>query len=1203
MSIRTRFLLGYFAVFAIMIAVSGLMYQSVNRLIEAQDWVSHTNEVTQKANALIKLMIDQETGLRGYALTMNEEFLEPYKAAEITIQSELADLRELVSDNPSQVNKLDKIMTSMTGWQQEYAQPAIEVTRKIADNVNSNNLEVQFREIFQAKTGKALMDHIRAEIAGFVNIEDILMNERAAKTNEAVGFTFQIVIVGNIVAIFCGMTILFFTTRSVLMQVGGEPSDIARIADEISQGNLDLELDEDSESGTGIKAAITKMLISLRENRAQNQRTEWLKTGASQLDATLRGVEELSQLGEKALGFLTAYLGAVVGAFFVETGDEGYVCVAGHALNPNNGKLPHFGYGEGLVGQVALEKRIMTFSTPADYLQVVSGLGDALPRSICLVPLIYDQEEVIGVVELGFIGAIEPRALTFLNLVVESIAVAVAMLISRQKIAQALEQSQQLGEELQAQQEELRVSNEELEEQTQQLQVSEKQLQAQEEELRAANEELQEQAQMLEERQNEVSDRNRALQSAQVQLEEKTRNLEISSRYKSEFLANMSHELRTPLNSLLILSRDLMTNREGNLSADQVESAEVIYNSGNDLLNLISEILDLAKIESGKMQLNVGEVDVAEIKARLESNFRHMAESQGLDFEVVVEDGVPVSLQTDPQRLDQILKNLLSNAIKFTREGSVRVRIFRPDSDQALSGSGLVPGSVCAVAVTDTGVGIPADKLAEVFEAFHQVDGTISRRFGGTGLGLSISRELTRVLGGQLQVVSEEGSGSTFTLFLPLEWAEREVDNKIPAAQPPVPAEPKQPAKAKAPVASIADDRNLLQEGERRVLIIEDDVGFAGILGKLCHNRAFKFLHAATGEEGLRLTEEFRPDAIFLDIKLPGIQGLDLLGRLKQNRELRHIPVHVMSVEESAAEAYQLGAIGFLNKPTERKLLDEAFQKIEKFMTGKLRKLLIVEDDRNQQKSIIKLIGNGDVTTVVAATGQAALETLLQGPVDCMILDLTLPDMSGFELLHQLTKHEGLELPPTIIYTGRELTQEEVIKLQHYTQSIIIKGVHSPERLLDEASLFLHRVVAGLPEQKQKMIRALYESDDLFTGRKLLLVDDDMRNVFALSKVLEQKGFEVFKAANGQMALDVLAVEPAIDLVLMDIMMPVMDGFEAMRRIRLQPGFANLPILALTAKAMKEDRDRCIKAGANDYFTKPVDVERLLSLLRVWLHR
>lgn len=976
-------------------------------------------------------------------------------------------------------------------------------------------------------------------------------------------------------------------------------------AQRIGAGELEVVIPVKADDEIGkVSQAFNLMAANLRAAAKEKQASEWLRNGRMQIDEELRGVDDLYGLGQKTLGFLTGYLGALAGVFFVEKGEEGYVCLAGHAIDPENGRVPSFRRGEGLVGQVAVEKKMKSFSSPADYLRIASGLGEKLPTEICLVPLVYDQTEVVGVIELGFFGNIEPQKLEFLDLVAESIAVAVAMLFSRQKIALALEQSQRLTEELQTQQEELRAANEELEEQTQQLQASEEQLKAQEEELRAANEELEENSRMLEERQKEVSERNSALQSAQEQLEEKSRNLEISSRYKSEFLANMSHELRTPLNSLLILSRDLMTNRDGNLNADQVESAEVIYNSGNDLLNLISEILDLAKIESGKMTLNVAEMDITAVKSRLESNFRHMAESRGLDFDVVIDEDAPATLRTDAQRLDQILKNLLSNAIKFTNEGSVNVRFFRPHSDLDLSDSGLEAEFTCAIAVTDTGVGIPADKLGEVFEAFRQVDGTTSRSFGGTGLGLSISRELTRVLGGQLQVTSEEGSGSTFTLFLPLEYAEHELSDNAPSVQPATgPAEPKQPVKAKAPVSSIEDDRDLVLEGERCVLIIEDDASFAGILGKLCHSKDFKFLHAATGEEGLHLTEEFRPDAIFLDIKLPGIQGLDLLGRLKQNRELRHIPVHVMSVEESSAEAFQLGAIGFLNKPTERESLEQAFQKIEKFTTGRLRKLLIVEDDQNQQKSIIKLIGNGDVTAVVAASGQAALETLQQGPVDCMILDLKLPDMSGFELLQRLTDQDGLVLPPTIVYTGRELSLEEVEKLRHYTQSIIIKGVQSPERLLDEASLFLHRMVASMPKQKQKMIRDLYDSDELFAGCKLLLADDDMRNVFALSKVLEQKGFEVFKAANGQKALDTLAAESSIDLVLMDIMMPVMDGLEAMRRIRSQPCFAKLPILALTAKAMKEDRSRCIEAGANDYLAKPVDVERLLSLLRVWLHR
>jgi PAS domain S-box-containing protein len=749
-------------------------------------------------------------------------------------------------------------------------------------------------------------------------------------------------------------------------------------------------------------------------------------------------------------------------------------------------------------------------------------------------------------------------------------------------ITTTIEQSQQLAlqsEELQTQQEELRQMNEELEEQAQILKQ-------QQEELQATNEELEEQAQRLE-------IRNREVESARADIEQKTRQLEISSRYKSEFLANMSHELRTPLNSLLILSKDLADNKKKNLIPDQVESAEIINRSGQDLLGLINEVLDLSKIEAGKMVLNIERLSLKRFAGDLQRNFKHQAENKGLGYTVTLEKGLPEAIRTDSRRLDQVLKNLLSNALKFTEQGSVNVT-FKMQGEDRIS-----------IAVQDTGIGVPDDKKAVIFEAFQQADGSTSRKYGGTGLGLSISRELIKLLGGDISLTSKINEGATFTVVIPLELAseelqvERTYKKAETAGKPPV-AEKRNEF---FNYQTIPDDRESIQEHDRVLLVIEDDTKFSKILLNQAHDKGFKCLVAATGEDGLALAEQFEPQAIILDMDLPGIDGNTVLMDLKANPLIRHIPVHIMSASERSVEPIKRGAIEYLTKPVNRKQLEDAFNRMESFIARKMKNLLVIEDDENARKATRKLIGNGDVKCLEAGTGKEAIRLFKENHIDCIVLDLGLPDMSGFDLIHQLEELKDGHVPPIIIYTGRELNREENSELEKYAESIIIKGVKSEERLLDETALFLHRTISSLPELKQKLITGLYDKESIFVDKKILVVDDDMRNVFALSKVLKERGVQIHKAENGVIALKILDEEPNIDLVLMDIMMPEMDGYEAMRRIRSQIKFRKLPVIALTAKAMKDDKQKCIDAGANDYVAKPVELERLLSLIRVWLSK
>ncbi len=739
------------------------------------------------------------------------------------------------------------------------------------------------------------------------------------------------------------------------------------------------------------------------------------------------------------------------------------------------------------------------------------------------------------------------------------------------------------GEELQTQQEELKQLNEELEEQSQNLKQ-------QQEELQMTNEELEEQTQSLEVKNIEV-------ETAKNDIEQKRKQLEISSKYKSEFLANMSHELRTPLNSLLILSKDLSENRNKNLDSVQVESAEIIYKSGCDLLVLINEVLDLSKIEAGKMSINIEPVSLKIFANELIHEFKHHADQKGLKLNAKLDKELPEFIRTDSQRLNQILKNLLSNAIKFTEKGSVSIRIDRNTE------------SAIIISVADTGIGIQEDKQMAVFEAFQQADGGTSRKYGGTGLGLSISRELAKLLGGEIKLSSKINEGSTFSLLIPLELV---LEQEHKSTNSPSNYREQESALFKPLLSNetkylnypnIKDDRDIIAIDDKTVLIIEDDLKFATIILRQANKKGFKCLSAATGEDGLLLALKHKPQAIILDMILPGINGHAVLLELKANPSLRHIPVHIISAKERSLEPIREGAVEYLMKPVAKEDLEEAFNRIENFVNRKIKNLLIIEDNENSRKAMRILIGNGDVKCFEAATGLEAMTLYQQNHIDCMILDIGLPDMSGFDLIHKLEKINGNNLPPVIVYTGKELTKEENNELQKYAESIIIKGVKSEERLLDETALFLHRTISNMPKSKQLIINSLYDKEKAFHAKKILLVDDDMRNLFALSKILTERGMEIIKAENGKNALEMLDLHPNIDLVLMDIMMPEMDGYEAMKRIRLNVKFKNLPVIALTAKAMKDDKQKCINAGANDYITKPIDVERLLSLMRVWLSK
>ncbi len=1000
---------------------------------------------------------------------------------------------------------------------------------------------------------------------------------------------------------------------------------------EIAGGELTLVDIKTPKNEIGVlNESFREAVKSLRTAKAAQEQHNWLKTGQSDLDDRMRGEQIMETLCRQVITYVTVYLGAQVGAFYVKDGSGLFRLAASYAYKAPGNLANEFKVGEGLIGQAALEKRpILLTKVPENYITVTSGLGERRPKNILVMPLVFG-DATLGVMEMGSFEEFSEDHKAFLEEVGERIAIAIHSASARDRLHEVLVVTQQQSEELQvrqkelqaaneeleehtrrlqsseeelkAQQEELQAANEELEEQTQQLQASEELLKTQHEELQATNEELEEKTHALEQERNSITVKNRELEVIGLDLERRAKELEITGRYKSEFLANMSHELRSPLNSLLLLAQELAANKQQNLDDRQIESAEIIYHSGHDLLNLINEILDLSKIEAGRMELHIAEVSLAQCAEDLVAEFKPQADARGLELSTRLSGKLPETIASDRQRLDQILRNLIANAIKFTRAGSITLDLHRPQPGVLLRRSGLDPLQAVAISVIDTGIGIADDKQMLIFEAFLQADDSTSRQYGGTGLGLSISRELAKLLGGEITVESKEGEGATFTLYLPEKHRPARMPSDEPAVRAITPVAAR-PAPTRPPGEAIADDRDTIQADDRVILVIEDDLHFAQTLHRFCHERRFKCLHAADGESGLELAARFKPDAVILDIRLPGIGGWTVLETLKSDPDLRHIPVHMMSIEQETVEAYRKGAIGFLSKPVSLQQLNQAFNRIEKVIRRHVKRLLVVEDDPVMSRKIAELIGNGDVETKSVGNGRDALEELRTGAYDCVILDLKLPDISGFEVLKQLDTFKEITIPPIIIYTGKDLTHDEEYQLQQYASSIIVKGVKSQERLLDETALFLHRVIKDLPSSKRAMISTLYDSETIFEGKKILMVDDDMRNVFALSKVLEEQGMQVFKAADGQKALALLDKEPDMHMVLMDIMMPIMDGYEALRRIRSQPRFQHLPILAITAKAMKEDRVKCIEAGANDYLAKPVDIDKLLSLMRVWLYR
>jgi CheY-like chemotaxis protein len=1200
MKLRTQVLLGYIVVFALMIIVAGVTHQGTSALIENQQLVEETHEAKTKARYLMRLLVDMETGVRGYALTGKDELLEPFESAKPLCDSTIAELKTAKADSPQQLARVKEIETIAIRWQKEVAAPVLQARRTMNPGAGEEHLH-DIVALVERENSRLLMRSLRDTVTKFVDVEAGLLQQQKDASVHSATQCIWIVIASTIAAIGLGIVAMTLVTRAIMRQVGGEPAAIAAITGEIAQGNLDVAFEDGENAATGIRASVGSMLAALRENRTHTQQQDWLKTGIARLNEVMSGDPEIDSLATNVISEIATYLDAQVGAFYIlqEEARPVLTLTGSYAFTKRKNLANAFYLGESLVGQAALEKQpILLKNVPEDYVCITSALGERVPRFICIMPFMYEGN-VRGVLELGTLHEMPDQHLEYLKQAMPALAVAVESAQGRTALAKSLAESQQLSEELQAQQEELRIANEELEQQTQRLEESEERLKAQQEELEVTNEELEEKNDLLDRQKRDV-------EAARKDIEKKAAELALASKYKSEFLANMSHELRTPLNSLLLLAQGLAQNKTGNMSEEQVESARIIHGSGSDLLNLINEILDLSKIEAGKMDLKIEAVRLESVANSLQDSFGHMADAKGLAFAVEIRPEAPREIQADRKRMEQIIRNLVSNALKFTESGSVSITIGKADSTANLSRSGLATSSALAIEVKDTGIGIDPAQQDLIFEAFQQADGGTSRKYGGTGLGLSISRELANLLGGEIQLLSTPGKGSTFTLYMPLELKPKGKDSAKDTGVITVSrnAHAEQPvaAKSAAPHPEIEDDRETVVAGDKTILIIEDDPRFATTLREKCHGKGFKCLTAPSGETGLELAVNYLPAAVILDIRLPGMDGWAVLNELKENTATRHIPVHVISVEESSLKAIRSGAIGHAVKPVDQEHLEEVFRKFEQAVPGSPRRVLVVEDNPEIRKNTVALIRSDDITVDEAESGKQAIQALRDNHYDCMVLDLNLPDADGGSLL-KVMEREGLALPPVIVHTARELTEDEEFELREHADSIVIKDVRSQERLLDEVSLFLHRVVSEMPEKARQIIRDLHDTDALLRDKTVLIVDDDMRTTFALSHLLSERGMKTLKAENGEKALRRLQENPGVDLVLMDIMMPVMDGYETMSRIRAQEPLRKLPIIVLTAKAMDEDREKCIRAGANDYLPKPVNPDRLLSMMRVWLYR
>ncbi|MWB96868.1 response regulator [Flavobacterium sp. GA093] len=1167
----------------ILMVSSTASYLSIKNLLDSNYWVNHTQEVIYNLNEGSAVITEAQTSMRGYLISGDEQFLDRYNASEPLSDKYFNKLEELTIDNPSQQKSL-KELKELRSIFFKYLNNQVVKKRLNKNAVNFDLLE-----------GKKMMDKIRTYFKDIETSEQVLLKERNEKSERYGNYSFVLIITAFIISFI--ITIVFLSrilkdySERTKLQEELEKKDketaerihvISTIAGNISNGNYDVKVDVTESDALGsVGDSLNAMSNSLKISFDLLSQKEWLQTGIAELNNAMLGDKEIHELAQDVIEFLCNYTNSNAGVLYVLEGDELYA-TAGYSYIPNKNR-ERIKRGEGLIGQSIVTGKILELKDlSANDIQISYALGEIKPTHIVAVPLL--DTKIEGAIELASIYGFSELHLEFLQIVSGNIGIALKSTQNRKRVFELLEETQSQSEELKLQHSELEAINAELEAQTEKLQASEEELRVQQEELEQTNEELSERSVLLEEKNNEI--------------QKKSEALELTTRYKSEFLANMSHELRTPLNSILLLSRLLSENNNESMNEEEIEFAKVIQSSGNSLLALIDEILDLSKIEAGKMELEFLDVSTQEITDGLSNLFSQVAKEKNIDFKIIA-DEAPVVIKTDKMRLEQILKNLISNAIKFTEKGSVSLEIKINDDDDKI---------ICFI-VKDTGIGIPLDKQPLIFEAFQQADGSTKRKYGGTGLGLSISRELAKLLNGEIILHSKENEGSSFTLCLPVfgsvlkkvmvekappiefvEAEEEDNDSKYNYISTVIPDE-------------IEDDRDSITRDDKVILIVEDDMSFAKSLLAFTRKSGYKGVVSVRGDYALNFTLLYKPVGILLDIELPIKSGWQVLDELKSNAQTKHIPVHIMSSHKLKQESLLKGAVDFLDKPVAFEKIPEVFMRIEHIIKKESQKVLIIEDNRKHAKALAYFLETYNINSEIKSEVKDGLESLSKSEVDCVILDMGIPDKHAYEILDGVKKSPGLENLPVIVFTGKSLSLKEEVKIKKYADSIIVKTAHSYQRMLDEVSLFLHLVEESKDEKgKKESHKKLHLLNNILFDKTVLIVDDDVRNIYSLTKALETFKMNVITAFDGNEAIKSLEENPHTDIVLLDMMMPNMDGYETAEKIRSNPKLINLPLIAVTAKAMTGDREKCIKAGASDYITKPVDIDQLLSLLRVWLY-
>lgn len=1190
---KRNLLVGYGVSVFLLVVSSIASYISITNLLSSSKMVNNTQQVINKLESVISVLKDAETSQRGYLLTEDESFLEYYHGADQKCLQLISEVKQLTSGNAQQQTESDLLKNTVI---RRY-----NVLRRVIESKKDGQpINVQ-----TFRLGKQLMDDVRSIVVSMEKREQLELEQRIFKMNRFAASTPLLIVVASVLAIIVTIVSFFrvlndYNKRTELQEtlqqkdeeISNRIAAIKNVADQVSSGNYQLKFeDEESDALGGIAGSLNKMAESLNYSFSKLKDREWLQTGIAQLNEIMIGKKQLDELTYHVVEFITAYTNSQAGAFYLDTGNKTIELSASIALNKKaiRTELP---FGEGIAGQSAQSGKVIHLQDILDPEIVIDYSGGSLkPRSIIAIPIFYETT-FKGVIELASLEHYSQASLEFLKAAKFNIGMAVHSARDHQRLQNLLQRTQAQAEELQTQHSELEETNAKLEDQAEKLQASEEELKVQQEELQQINQELEERTRLLEERNELILVRN-------LEIQKKAEEIELSTKYKSEFLANMSHELRTPLNSILLLSRLLSDNHENNLTKSQIEYTNVIQSAGKGLLALIDEILDLSKIESGKMALEYNDVNIQSVVDELISLFRPMAQEKGIDFHINIEKDTPLTIETDQLRLGQILRNLISNALKFTKKGSVSLNISKANGD-------------IVYMVKDTGIGIPRSKQETIFEAFQQADGSTRREYGGTGLGLSISSELAKLLGGSIQLISEENKGSEFILRIPVsknaERPEKELSINGTEEEYKAFKNLNDPPKDKLYVTNhipeaIPDDRDQITENDKAVLIIEDDTGFAMALLDYTRSRGYKGLVAVRGDEGIELARKFKPAGILLDIQLPVKSGWEVMEELKADKATRPIPVHIMSAHEVGTKGLSKGAVDFINKPVAFEQFGEMFQKIEQALSKHPKKVLIIEENQKHARALGSFLESHSVHSEITNSVEDGMIALNQNDADCVILDMDIPAQQSFELLERVKKANGFENLPIIVFTGKNLSHAEEMKLKQYADSIVIKTAHSYQRILDEVSLFLHLMEENKKEGKASRYKNLGALEEVLKGKTILIADDDVRNIFSITKSLESYGVNVISAIDGKDAINQLEASNKVDLILMDMMMPEMDGYESISRIRQMQQYKNLPIIAVTAKAMTGDREKCINAGASDYITKPVDVDQLISLLRVWLYQ